>query len=50
MIAFSIHFLIVHHIKITIHLPYCNHKLVDDNNAKINYTLEDHVIFSKINL
>ena len=45
MTAFSKHFFIVHHIKITIHLPYCNHKLVYDNNTKINYTLEDYVIF-----
>ena len=27
MTAFSIHFFIVYHIKITIHLPYCNPKL-----------------------
>ena len=46
MTAFSIHFFIVHHIKITIHLPYCNHKLVYNNNTKINYTLGDYVIFS----
>ena len=45
MTAFSIHFFIVHHIKITIHLPYCYHKLVYNNNTKINYTLEDYVIF-----
>ena len=41
MTAFSIHFFIVHHIKITIHLPYCDPKLVYDNNTKINYTVED---------
>ena len=46
MTAFSIHFFNVHHIMITIHLPYCNHKLVYDNNTKINYNLEDYVIFS----
>ena len=46
MAAFPIHFFIVHHIKITMHLPYCNHKLVYNNNTKINYILEDYVIFS----
>ena len=50
MTAFAIHFFILHHIKITIHLPYCNHKLVYNYNTRINYTLEDYVIFSGINL
>ena len=44
--AFSIHFFIVHHIKITIHLPYCDPKLVYHNNTKRNYTLQDYVAFS----
>ena len=44
--AFSIHFSIVHHIKITIHLPYCDPELVFDNSTKINYTIEDCVVFS----
>ena len=44
--AFSIHFFIVHHIKITIHLPYCDLKLVYNNNTKIKYTLKDCVVFS----
>ena len=44
MTVLSIHFFIVHHMKITIHLPYCNHNLVYDNNTRINYTLEDYVI------
>ena len=43
--AFSIHFVIVHHIKITIHLPYCDLKLVYNNNTKIKYTLKDCVVF-----
>ena len=46
MIAFSKHFFIVHHIKITVNLPYCNPKLVYNNNTKIKYTLEDCVVFS----
>ena len=44
--AFSIDFFIVHHIKITMHLPYCDPKLVHNNNTKINYTLEKCVTFS----
>ena len=44
--AFSIHFFIVHHIKITNHHPYCDPKLVYHNNTKINHTLEDCVVFS----
>ena len=44
--AFSIHFFIVHHIKITIHLPYCDPKLGYHNNTKRNYTLQDRVVFS----
>ena len=44
--AFSIHFFIVHHIKITIHLTYCDPKLVYDDNTNINYSLEDCVVFS----
>ena len=39
--AFSIHFFIVHHIKITIHLPYFDLKLVSNNNTKIKYILKD---------
>ena len=30
--AFSMNVFIVHHIKITIHLPYCDAKLVYNNN------------------
>ena len=45
MTAFSIHIFIVHHIKITIHLPYCDPKLVCNNNTKINHTLQDCVVF-----
>ena len=45
MTAFSIHFFIVHHIKIIIHLPYCDPKLVYNNNTKIDYTVEDCVVF-----
>ena len=48
--AFSIHFFIVHHIKITIHLPYCDPKLVYHNNTKRKYTLQDCVVFSLITL
>ena len=43
--AFSIHLFIVHHIKITIHLPYCDLKLVYNNNTKIKYTLKDVLCF-----
>ena len=46
MTAFSIHFVIVHHIKITIHLPYRDLNLVYNNNTKIKYTLKDCVVFS----
>ena len=45
MTAFSIHFFIVHHIKIKIHLHYCNIILVYNNNTKINYSQEDCVVF-----
>ena len=44
--AFSIHFFFVHHIKITINLPYCDPKLVYNNITKINYTLKDCVVSS----
>ena len=43
--AFSIHFFIVHYIKITNQHPYCDPKLVYHNNTKINNTLEDCVVF-----
>ena len=33
-------------IKITIHLAYCDPKLVYNNNTKINHTLKDCVVFS----
>ena len=44
--AFSRHFFIVHHIKITIHLSYCDPKLVYHKNTKRNYTVQDCVVFS----
>ena len=46
MTAFVIHFLIVHHIKIAIHLPYCDPKLVYYDNTEIKYTIEDGIVFS----
>ena len=45
MTAFSIDYFSVHHIKITIHLPYCDLKVVYKNNTKINYSLKDCVVF-----
>ena len=48
--AFTIHFFLVPHIKITSHLPYCDPVLAYNDNTNRNLTLRDGVEFLYINL